>query len=89
MPPSPTPSPDDELERLRRDNERLRRELLRRGAGHRYWPVAAGLLTHLALRPVLDPWLNASSDAKLAGAVVLLALPLVGAAVALVRASGA
>jgi len=40
------------------------------------WPTFAGVAVHFALREVLDPWLNASSDAKFWGAVSILALPL-------------
>lgn len=68
------------------ENERLRRELVRaRRRRHRIWPVAAGLGVHLALRPLLDPWLNGASDARFWTAVTLLVAPLAFALVALVR----
>jgi len=49
-------------------------------------PVVLGLVVHLALRPLLDPWLNASSDGKVAAAVAILVLPIVFSVVALIRA---
>jgi ABC-type sugar transport system permease subunit len=49
-------------------------------------PVVLGLLVHLALRPLLDPWLNASSDAKVATAIAILLLPIAFSAVMLLRA---
>lgn len=50
------------------------------------WPVVLWLVVHLVLRPLLDPWLNASSDALVAGAVVILTIPVVFALVMLARA---
>jgi hypothetical protein len=50
------------------------------------WPTFAGVAVHFGLREVLDPWLNASSDAKFWGAVTILALPLLFAVFALYRA---
>ena len=50
------------------------------------WPTFAGVAVHFALREVLDPWLNASSDAKFWGAVSILALPLLFAVYAMYRA---
>jgi hypothetical protein len=41
---------------------------------------------HVALRPLLDPWLNAPRDLEVFAAVALLGLPLVLAAFALYRA---
>lgn len=83
------PSPfDDERTRdeVLAENARLKNELLRRRSNSPMWPVVAGLAAHIALRPVLDPWLNSSSDAKVDLAVVLLAAPLAVSAVMLVRA---
>lgn len=42
----------------------------------RLWPLAAGIAAHFALRTLLDPWLNAPSDAKLLGAIAILTVPL-------------
>jgi hypothetical protein len=50
------------------------------------WLAVLGVAVHFVLRFVLDSWLNAPSDAKFAGAVFILALPLVFSAFALVRA---
>ena len=50
------------------------------------WPVIGGFLAHIVLRPFLDPWLNASSDAKVAAAVAILAVPILFAIFMLVRA---
>ncbi len=50
------------------------------------WPAILGVVLHFVMRVVLDPWLNASSDAKFWGAVVIVALPLTFAVYALVRA---
>jgi hypothetical protein len=50
------------------------------------WPTFAGIGVHFALREVLDPWLNASSDAKFWGAVGVLALPLLFSVFAMYRA---
>jgi hypothetical protein len=50
------------------------------------WPVVGGLAAHILLRPILDPWLNEQSDAKVAAAAVILAVPVVFAVVMLVRA---
>jgi len=85
----PVPAlPTDERTRedLLQENERLRRELLRKRTDSPMWPVVLGLVVHLVLRPLLDPWLNASSDAKVAGAVVILTIPVVFALVMLARA---
>jgi hypothetical protein len=72
-------------EELIAENERLRKELLR-GRTHRsMWPVIAGLSLHILLRPLLDPWLNAESDAKVSAAVVILAVPVLFAVAALVK----
>ncbi|HVU04161.1 MAG TPA: hypothetical protein VHE30_20530 [Polyangiaceae bacterium] len=82
--------PDAEDERtpedLRAENERLRKELLHERTRRPMWPVAAGLLVHILLRPLFDPWLNAQSDAKVAGALAILIVPLVFSGVMLVRA---
>ncbi|HEX4339306.1 MAG TPA: hypothetical protein VH062_25540 [Polyangiaceae bacterium] len=80
--------PDDDRKRtaLLEENARLRGELLRKRTHSPMWPVVGGLAAHIALRPLLDPWLNAGSDAKVAGAVVILAVPVVFAGVMLVRA---
>ncbi len=40
---------------------------------------------HILLRPLLDPWLNAESDAKVSAAVVILAVPVVFAVATLVK----
>ena len=68
------------------ENERLRRELLRKRTHSPMWPVIGGLAAHIVLRPILDPWLNAASDAKVAAAAVILAIPILFAVVTLVRA---
>jgi hypothetical protein len=49
------------------------------------WPALAGVALHFILREVLNPWLNASSDARFWGAVVILTLPLLFTIFALVR----
>jgi hypothetical protein len=49
------------------------------------WPAVAGVVLHFVLREVLNPWLNASSDARFWGAVVILALPLLFTIFALIR----
>jgi hypothetical protein len=49
------------------------------------WPAVAGVALHFVLREVLNPWLNASSDARFWGAVVILILPLLFTIFALVR----
>ncbi|HVW25484.1 MAG TPA: hypothetical protein VHC69_08940 [Polyangiaceae bacterium] len=68
------------------ENERLRRELLRRRTNSPMWPVVGGLAAHIALRPLLDPWLNSGSDAKVAAAAIVLAVPVVFAVIMLARA---
>jgi hypothetical protein len=50
------------------------------------WPALLGVVVHFGLREVLNPWLNAPSDTKFWGAVVILAVPLVFAVFALIRA---
>ena len=50
------------------------------------WPVIGGLTAHILLRPLLDPWLNASSDAKVATAAALLSIPILFAVFMLARA---
>lgn len=50
------------------------------------WPVLLGVVVHFGLREVLNPWLNAPSDTKFWGAVVIVAVPLVFAVFALIRA---
>jgi hypothetical protein len=50
------------------------------------WPALLGVVVHFGLREVLNPWLNAPSDTKFWGAVVFLAVPLVFAVYALIRA---
>ena len=79
-------SDDRNRETLLVENERLRRELLRRRTHSPMWPVVGGLAAHILLRPILDPWLNEQSDAKVAAAAVILAVPVVFAVVMLVRA---
>jgi hypothetical protein len=49
------------------------------------WPALAGVVVHFILREVLNPWLNASSDARFGAAVVILILPLVFTIFALLR----
>jgi hypothetical protein len=71
---------------LEEENARLRRELLRRRTHSPIWPVVGGLAAHIVLRPLLDPWLNASSDAKVAAAAAILAIPILFAVFMLVRA---
>jgi hypothetical protein len=79
---------DDDRKRteLLAENDRLRRELLKRRSHSPMWPVIGGLAAHIALRPLLDPWLNAGSDAKVATAAIVLAVPVVFAVVMLARA---
>jgi hypothetical protein len=79
---------DDDRTRdeLLSENARLKTELLRRRSNSPMWPVVAGLATHIALRPMLDPWLNSSSDGKVDLAILVLAAPLAASAVMLVRA---
>jgi hypothetical protein len=43
------------------------------------------VVLHVVLREVLNPWLNASSDAKFWGAVLILAIPLIFAVIAIAR----
>jgi hypothetical protein len=50
------------------------------------WPVVGGLAAHILLRPLLDPWLNAGSDAKVAAAAIILGIPILFAGFMLVRA---
>jgi hypothetical protein len=50
------------------------------------WPALGGLVAHFGLREMLDPWLNASSDAKFWGAAFILVLPLVFTVFAFFRA---
>ena len=80
--------PDDDRNRaeLLAENDRLRRELLRRRSASPMAPVIGGLVAHIVLRPFLDSWLNAASDFKVAAAATILSLPLVFAALMLVRA---
>jgi hypothetical protein len=73
-------------EELAAENEKLRRELLRRRTGPSTWPAVVALLVHIVVRPFFDPWLNAASDAKVTAAVVILAVPVVFAVIVLVRA---
>jgi hypothetical protein len=49
------------------------------------WPALAGVAVHFVLREVLNPWLNASSDARFWAAVVILTLPILFAIFALIR----
>lgn len=79
---------DDDRTRdeLLSENARLKTELLRRRSNSPMWPVVAGLAAHIALRPMLDPWLNSSSDGKVDFAIVVLAAPLAVSAAMLVRA---
>jgi hypothetical protein len=49
------------------------------------WPAVLGVVVHFVLREMLNPWLNAPSDAKFWGAVLILAVPIVFAVVALIR----
>ncbi len=61
-------------------------------SSHRYrgvyspWVAVLLVALHVALRPLLDPWLNAPRDLKVFIAAALLALPLLLAAFALYRA---
>ena len=68
------------------ENERLRGELLKRRSNSPMWPVVGGLAAHIVLRPLLDPWLNSGSDAKVAAAAIVLAVPVVFAVIMLARA---
>jgi len=77
---------DRTREELLAENQRLREEILRRRSAGSMWPAIAGLLLHILLRPLLDPWLNAASDVKVAAAVVILAIPVLFAVATLVRA---
>ena len=49
------------------------------------WPAVIAVVLHVVLREVLNPWLNASSDAKFWGAVLILAIPLIFAVIAFAR----
>jgi hypothetical protein len=71
---------------LQEENARLRRELLRKRTHSPMWPVVGGLAAHIVLRPLLDPWLNAASDAKVGAAAVILGIPILFAVFMLVRA---
>jgi hypothetical protein len=79
---------DDDRNRdaLLAENERLRRELLRKRTNSPMWPVIGGLAAHILLRPLLDPWLNAASDTRVTAAAVILAIPIVFAVLMFVRA---
>jgi hypothetical protein len=48
----------------------------------------AAIGVHFALRPLLDGWLNASSDKTFIAALAILALPLIFAAWAFYRSIG-
>jgi hypothetical protein len=50
------------------------------------WPAVLGLVAYFALRQVLDPWLNASSDAKFWTAAAIIAAPVVFSLFAIARA---
>jgi hypothetical protein len=50
------------------------------------WPALLAVALHFALREVLKPWLNAPSDLRFWGAVAILAVPLIFAVFAFVRA---
>jgi len=50
------------------------------------WPALVGVIAHFVLREILNPWLNAASDARFWGAVVILTLPLLFTIFALLRA---
>jgi hypothetical protein len=50
------------------------------------WVAVGSLGAHAVLRLLLDGWLNASSDAKVWAAVLILVLPIGFAAFALYRA---
>ncbi len=52
------------------------------------WLALAAIALHFILRPLLDPWLNASSDGKFFAALAILALPLLFAAYAFYRSFG-
>ena len=49
------------------------------------WVVAGAIALHFALRPLLDGWLNASSNKLFFAALFILALPLLFAAYAFYR----
>ena len=62
----------DELETLRRENDRLRAELARHEGPRPAWrPIAFFVVDFAALQALL-PWLNAPSDAKFWGALAIL-----------------
>jgi hypothetical protein len=50
------------------------------------WVSVVAIALFCVLRLLLDPWLNAASDGKVAAALVVLALPLLFAGFALYRA---
>jgi len=50
------------------------------------WPAVLGLVACLVLRQVVDPWLNASSDAKFWTAIAIVAAPVVFSVFAFARA---
>ena len=62
---------------LRAEVERLRAELARARRPRRRWRLfALGLLTHVALRLALAPWLNGASDALFWAAALAAFAPL-------------
>jgi hypothetical protein len=76
----------DDRAALVAENQRLRRALERARGSRGLWPTVVGLGAHVVLRPLLDPWLNGTSDWKLWVAVAILGAPLVVAFVSLFRA---
>jgi hypothetical protein len=50
------------------------------------WPAVLGLVAYFVLRQVLDPWLNASSDAKFWTAAAIVAAPVFFSVFAIARA---
>ncbi len=75
----------DENDTLRAENERLRAELTR--TRERKFPkVTGGLIALLVvLAFALQPWLNAASDGRFAGAIVILGVVALGALFAAFR----
>jgi len=74
--------------RLQVVNGAMNRALRRRRQPWNLWVVAAAIAVHFALRPLLDNWLNASSNKKFSAALVILAMPLLFAAYAFYRSMG-
>jgi hypothetical protein len=71
--------------RLHVVNGEVNRAVRQRRQPWNLWLAAAAIALHFTLRPLLDSWLNASSDKLFFAALVILALPLLLAAYAFYR----